>query len=102
MNACFGQVEVFPDKRRHRRNIIIGFFGNIIGYFGNDRRVHAIEGALKRSIFKNHRFQRDIAGSFADAEQRAVNGGSAVKPGGRSICHTLIEIVVAMPFYHIA
>ena len=52
-------------------------------------------------IFKYHRFERYISGTFPDAKQRTVDGTRTIHPCGRRIYDALIEIVVAMPLQHL-
>ena len=100
VDARFCHVEALSDKRRHGRDVVAELVPVVFRDLGDDRRVHAVEGAAQGGIFDDHRLKRDVAGPLADAEQGAIDGGGAVKPCGGGVDDGLVEIVVSVPFKH--
>ena len=81
MDPRTGYIEILSDKRGTRRNLVSNLFFIIFCQFSNHRCIHTIQRSAKLRIFKNHRFQRRIAGTFTDSKQGTVHTTCSIKPG---------------------
>ena len=102
MDTSARGVEVAPDERRHRRDVVADLVLEVVGDLGDDRRVHAVERAAQRRILEHHRLERDVARALADAQQRAVDRARAVEPRGRGVDDGLVKVVVPVPLEALA
>ena len=95
-------VEISANERCSFGNLISQFFFVVFGDFCDNSRVHTIQCATNLCIFHNHGFQWCVAGTFPNAQQRAVNRRSAIEPSGGSVYNSFVEVVVSMPFNEFA
>ena len=65
-------------------------------------RIHTVECSLELCVFEYHRLSRNVAGPLSYSEDRAVDRAAAVKPCSCCIDNSLIEVIVSVPFKHLA
>ena len=78
--------------------MVADLFLIVLSEFRDHCRVHSVESASELCILEYHCFQRSIACTLSDAEQRAVHTARPVQPGCSRIVDSLIKIIVSVEF----
>ena len=102
MDTSPRHIEVLADKRGVLRNMIADLLFIVLSKFRNDGRVHTVKTATELCIFKDHCFQRCIAGTLSDPKKGTVHAAGTIEPCCRGIADCLVEVIVAMKFNEFA
>ncbi len=98
MDAGAGYIEVTADEGLAGTDFDTDLALHEIGDLGDCGEVHSVGLAPEGFVLNRHGLQRTVARALADAQQAAVDAGTAVEPGGGGVGNNLVEVVVAVPF----